>query len=155
MTTFKKLSNLNSRSLICPVYSKLQKCFIYKRKHGNIRNMVYFQHIPFADCTYHIINTDGFELKVPGNFAGIFQQFIIDSVLPLHHGKFLRPVQGSNLYNFLLQRNPLPFGQPAVFKVENPGNDPGCPDFRSGAYTMFANSPLVEIKGLEPLTDTV
>ena len=39
--------------------------------------------------------------------------------------------------------------------VENPGNDPGYPDFQSGAYTMFANSPSVEIKGLEPLTDTV
>lgn len=44
---------------------------------------------------------------------------------------------------------------PDLFKVENPGNDPGSPDFQSGAYTMFANSPLVEIKGLEPLTVTV
>ncbi len=52
---------------------------------------------------------------------------------------------------------PLPFGQPANIVVENPGNDPGCPGFRPGAYTMFANSLVinVEIKGLEPLTDTV
>ena len=41
------------------------------------------------------------------------------------------------------------------FIVENPGNDPGSPDFQSGAYTMFANSPYVEIKGFEPLTSTV
>jgi hypothetical protein len=65
-----------------------------------------------------------------------------------------------------------PLGQLTILKVENPGNDPGYPDFQSGAYTMFANPPCkpgrfvnflkvdksfhpVEIKGLEPLTGAV
>lgn len=41
------------------------------------------------------------------------------------------------------------------FIVENPGNDPGSAIFQTAVYTMFANSPQVEIKGLEPLTGTV
>ena len=61
-------------------------------------------------------------------------------------------------HDLLNQNQPCCHCTTGNYAVENPGNDPGYPGLQSGAYTMFANSPInysVEIKGLEPLTGTV